>query len=61
MTGGHSFILSHADGGTHLVQTEICRGLLARMSASAISRTQAKFDEVNQALKQQAEGALAGP
>lgn len=56
MTGEHSFTLSPADGGTHLVQTETYHGLLARMSAKTISRTQAKFAELNQALKQQAEG-----
>jgi hypothetical protein len=56
MTGEHSFTLSPADGGTHLVQAETYRGLLARMSAATTSRTQAKFAELNQALKQQAEG-----
>jgi hypothetical protein len=44
-----------ADGGTHLVQTETYRGLLARTSATTVSRTEAKFAELNQALKQQAE------
>jgi len=56
MTGEHSFPLSPANGGTHLVQTKTYRGLLARMSAKTISRTQANFQELNQALKQQAEG-----
>jgi hypothetical protein len=55
ISGEHSFTLSAADGGTRLVQTEIYRGLLARMSAKTISRAQAMFAELNRALKQQAE------
>ena len=56
MTGEHSFTLSPADGGTYLVQAETYRGLLAHMSDKVISRTQAQFRRLNQALKQQAEG-----
>lgn len=56
MTGEHSFILGPAHGGTHLMQTETYRGLLAHMSGKVISRTQAQFRRLNQALKQQAEG-----
>ena len=37
------------------MQTETYRGLLARTSATTVSRTEAKFAELNQALKQQAE------
>jgi hypothetical protein len=56
MTGEHSFTLSPADGGTHLVQAETYRGLLAHMSDKVVSRTQAQFHRLNRALKQQAEG-----
>jgi hypothetical protein len=55
ITGEHSFILTPADGGTRLVQTENYRGLLARMSAKSISRTTASFEALNQAIKQRAE------
>jgi len=55
MTGEHSFTLSSADGGTHLVQTETYRGLLSHLSAETVSRTQAKFAELNRALKELAE------
>jgi hypothetical protein len=55
ITGEHSFTLTPADGGTRLVQTEIYRGLLARFSAKTISRTQASFQALNEAIKQQAE------
>jgi len=54
--GSDGFTLGPVDGGTHLVQTETYRGLLARMSAKTISATHAKFQELNQALKQKAEG-----
>jgi hypothetical protein len=56
MTGEHSFTLSSADGGTHLVQAETYRGLLAHMSDKVVSRTRAQFHRLNRALKQQAEG-----
>ena len=55
ITGEHSFTLTPADGGTRLVQTETYRGLLARMSARTISRTQASFEALNQAIKQRTE------
>jgi hypothetical protein len=47
--------LTPADGGTRLVQTETYRGLLARMSASTVTRTQASFAALNEAIKQRAE------
>ncbi|HEY3958382.1 MAG TPA: SRPBCC domain-containing protein [Streptosporangiaceae bacterium] len=55
MTGEHSFTLTPANGGTQLTQTEIYRGLLARFSGKTISRTQASFQALNQAIKQRAE------
>jgi hypothetical protein len=55
ITGEHSFTLTPADGGTRLVQTETYRGLLARMSARTITRTEASFQALNEAIKQRAE------
>ena len=55
MTGEHSFTLTPSDGGTRLVQTETYRGLLAHFSAKTISRTQASFQALNEAIKQRAE------
>lgn len=54
ITGEHSFILHPADGGTQLVQTERYRGLLSRMSARTIDRTEASFHRLNEAIKQRA-------
>lgn len=56
ITGEHSFVLAPAAGGTLLAQTETYRGLLARMSAKTIARTQASFEALNEAIKQRAEG-----
>jgi hypothetical protein len=55
ITGEHSFTLTAVDGGTRLVQTEIYRGILGRMSAKSISRTKASFEALNHAIKQRAE------
>jgi hypothetical protein len=55
MTGEHSFILSPASGGTQLVQTHTYRGLFARFPPKTISRIQASFEAINQAIKQRAE------
>lgn len=55
MSGEHSFTLTPTDGGTRLVQTETYRGLLARFSAKTVSRTQASFQALNEAIKQRAE------
>ena len=55
ITGEHSFTLTPANGGTRLVQAETYRGLLARMPAKTISRTQASFQALNEAIKQRAE------
>jgi hypothetical protein len=61
MTGEHTFTLSPASGGTRLVQAETYRGLLARFSATAISRTQASFQSLNEAIKQRAENHQQAP
>jgi hypothetical protein len=55
ITGEHRFTLTPANGGTRLVQAETYRGLLARMSASTVTRTQASFQALNEAIKQRAE------
>ena len=55
ITREHSFTLTPADGGTRLVQTETYRGLLGRMSAKSVSRTQASFETLNKAIKQRTE------
>jgi hypothetical protein len=60
MTGEHSFTLTPADGGTRLVQAETYRGLLARMSARTVGRTQASFQALNEAIKQRAENDREG-
>jgi hypothetical protein len=50
------FLLSPADGGTSLVQAETYRGLgSGRRAFTVISRIQAAFEAINQAIKQQAE------
>lgn len=55
MTGEHSFTLTPANGGTRLLQTETYCGLLARFPGKTISRTQASFQALNDAIKQRAE------
>jgi len=62
ITGEHSFTLTPAGGGTQLVQTETYRGLLSRMSGKTITRTQASFRALNEAIRQRVEGSLpSGP
>jgi len=56
MTSEHSFILSPTSGGTQLVQTHDYRGLFTRFPPKTISRIQASFEAINQAMKQRAEG-----
>lgn len=55
MSGEHSFVLSQADGGTRLVQSESFRGLLVPFSGKTLARAEASFAEVNEALKHRAE------
>jgi hypothetical protein len=57
ISGEHSFTLTPADGGTQLVQAETYAGLLSRMSAKTIARTQSSFQGLNEAIKQRAEGS----
>ena len=58
MTSEHSFILSPTSGGTQLVQTQTYRGLFTRFPPKTISRIQASFEAINQAIKQRAEDRL---
>ncbi len=53
ISGEHSFVLTPADGGTHLVQTETVGGILA--VAQSVARTETSFQALNQALKARVE------
>jgi hypothetical protein len=53
ISGEHSFVLTPADGGTHLVQTETLGGLLA--ATQSVARTETSFQALNQALKARVE------
>jgi hypothetical protein len=54
------FLLSPIDGGTSLVQAETYRGLgPGGSTGKLISRIQATFEAINQAIKQQAEARSA--
>lgn len=56
------FFLSPVDGGTSLVQAETYRGLgSGRRAFKVISRIQATFEAINQAIKQQAEARQREP
>ena len=55
MTSEHSFILSPTSGGTRLVQTQTYRGMFTRFPPKTISRIQASFEAINQAVRQRAE------
>ena len=50
-----SFILSPTSGGTQLVQTQTYRGLFTRFPPKTITRIQASFEAINQAVRQRAE------
>jgi hypothetical protein len=53
ISGEHSFVLTPAEGGTRLVQTETVSGLLA--AAQSAARTETSFQALNQALKDRVE------
>ena len=55
MTSEHSFILSPTSGGTQLVQTQTYRGMFTRFPPKTISRIQASFEAINQAIRERAE------
>jgi hypothetical protein len=55
MTGEHSFVLSPANGGTRLVQSETFRGMLVPLAGKTLDRAAASFQALNEALKKRAE------
>ena len=55
MSGEHSFRLSAAGGGTTLVQSEAFRGLLVPLSGKILSRSEASFQSLNEAIKKRVE------
>jgi len=54
--GEHSFVLTPADGGTRLVQSETFRGLLVGLAGKTLARFEASYTALNEALKKRAEG-----
>jgi hypothetical protein len=57
MTGEHSFALTPPDGGTRLEQSETFRAASTVFSGKTFTRAEASFRELNEALKQRAEGS----
>lgn len=58
--GEHSFRLERlADGGTRFVQAERFRGVLVGLFGATLEKTRLGFEQMNQALKQRAEAAVA--
>ena len=55
MNSEHSFILSPTSDGTQLVQTQTYRGLFTRFPPKTVSRIQASFEAINEAIRQRAE------
>ena len=55
MNSEHSFILSPISDGTQLVQTQTYRGLFTRFPPKTVSRIQASFEAINEAIRQRAE------
>jgi hypothetical protein len=55
ISGEHSFVFSPVSGGTRLTQSESFRGLLVPLSGKTITRSQASFAGLNEALKKHAE------
>jgi hypothetical protein len=53
--GEHSFTLSPANGGTHVVQSETFRGILVPISAKNLASSAGSFRALNEALKERAE------
>jgi hypothetical protein len=51
----HSFVLTAADGGTRLVQSETFRGLLVPLSGKLLGGLEADYAALNRALKQRVE------
>ncbi len=55
ISGEHSFLMSAADGGTRLVQSETFRGLLVPFSRAVLAGAQSGFEVLNEALRKRAE------
>jgi hypothetical protein len=55
--GTHQFALEDTGGRTRLTQSEIFRGVLVPFTGKIITRTEADFRALNQALKRRAEHA----
>jgi hypothetical protein len=61
MSGDHRFTLTSTGPGTRLEQSETVRGLLTIFPGQTWAKTEASFGELNQALKQRAEGNAPPP
>jgi hypothetical protein len=55
--GEHSFVLTAANGGTHLTQSEKFTGLLIPFTSKVLDATADSFAALNKALKERAEAA----
>ena len=55
--GTHQFALDDMGGHTRLIQSEIFGGVLVPLTGTIITRTEADFRALNQALRQRAERA----
>jgi hypothetical protein len=57
ISGEHSFVFSPVSEGTRLTQSESLRGLLVPLSGRTITRSQASFAALNEALRKRAEAS----
>ena len=57
ISGEHSFVFSPVSEGTRLTQSESLRGLLVPLSGKTITRSQASFAALNEALRKRAEAS----
>ena len=57
ISGEHGFVLSPAEGSTRLVQSETFRGFLVPFSGKTLTRSEASFLALNEALKKRAEAS----
>ena len=60
LDGEHSFTLDALPGGrTRFVQAEVFRGVLVRFFGATLEKTRVGFEQMNTALKQRVEAAVA--